>query len=286
MLVDDYIDHRRARGELAESSIVTVRPILHQWHHHAGPLHRWTGELAAGWVHEQHLRPNSRKGRLSRLRPYCRWLVRHGHLAHDITLDVPSVKVPPPNPRDLPAASVAQLLAVCPDDRARLVVTLMVQCGLRCVDLSRVLIEDIDAARQTLAVRAKGGRGEVTHTVPIPSEAWVMLTSYLAGEGRWCGPLIANAWTIAPRPISANRISVLVRRWVAAAGLKAFPHDGVSAHALRHSCAQGMLDGGASLREIQFALGHRHQTTTEVYLRREPPGLRAAMDGRRYLAAG
>lgn len=56
-------------------------------------------------------------------------------------------------------------------------------------------------------------------------------------------------------------------------------------HALRHTCAQHLLDGGAEVRQVQAVLGHHSVTTTEGYLRREPAGLRAAMEGRTYLAA-
>lgn len=88
----------------------------------------------------------------------------------------------------------------------------------------------------------------------------------------------------APTPVSRGHLSKIVQRLVCSAGLKQFPYDGVGAHALRHTCAQGMLDLGADIRQVQAALGHRHQSTTEIYLRREPPGLREAMEGRRYAA--
>ena len=282
--VDTYVAHRVARGELVTSSAATIAPILRQWHRHAGPIDAWTVEAAAHWVHAPHLRPNSRKGRLSRLRPYTAWLVATGDLAVDVSLGVPPVKIPPPDPRDMRPADVGTLLAAVPDERARLVVLLMVHCGLRCVDVSRVRVEDVDVARRLLAVRAKGGRGEVTHTVPIPGEAWATLAPYLAASGRRSGPLVCASNRTAPTAVSANRLSVLVRRWIADAGLKVVAWDGCSAHALRHTCAQGMIDAGADIRLVQSALGHRHVTTTEAYLRRRPPGLREAMDGRRYVA--
>jgi integrase len=281
--VDAYVAHRVATGELVASSAATTAPILRQWHRHAGPIEQWSTTIAAEWVHAPHLRPNSRKGRLSRLRPYTAWLTAAGVLAVDVSLGVAPVKIPPPDPRDLAPADVAALLAAAPDERGRLVVLLMVHCGLRCVDVSRARVEDVDVARRTLAVRAKGGRGEVTHTVPVPAEAWEALAAHLAALGRRAGPLVCSLRRRSPTAVSANRLSVLVRRWVADAGLKVVPYDGVSAHALRHTCAQGMIDAGADIRLVQSALGHRHVTTTETYLRRRPPGLREAMDGRRYV---
>jgi len=282
-LLDEYIDCRIATGELVRSSAVTIRALLHQWYRFAGPLVEWTPDSAARWVHDSQIRPNSRKSRLSRLRPYVAWLVEHGHLERDITTRVAKVKAPPPTPRDIQTADVGRLLASAPDARAELVVLLMVHCALRCVDLSRVRVEDIDVRRRLLAVRAKGGRNEVTHTVPIPDEAWSALIRYIEQQGRSSGPLITSSRRTEPTALSANRLSVLLRQWIKDAGLKVFPYDGTSAHALRHTCAQNMIDSGADIREVQYALGHRHATTTEIYLRREPPGLRDAMNGRSYV---
>jgi integrase/recombinase XerC len=284
-MVEDYIAHRVERCELAPSSVVNIRATLLQWHRHAGPVDHWTPPVATSWCHDQMIRPGTRKMRRARLRPYTAWLCRTGLLETDIAADVPRVKVPARPPRNLDRAAVARLLAACPDDRATLIVTLMVQCGLRCIDLSRVLIEDIDTARHRLDVRAKGGSGDVTHSVHIPGEAWELLVPYVRNLGRSSGPLITNNRRLQPHPISAGHLSVLVRRWITDAGLKAFPYDGVSPHALRHTCAQDMLDSGARIDHVRAALGHRTATTTEeYYLRREPRGLAESMEGRRYAA--
>ncbi|MFP4512092.1 MAG: tyrosine-type recombinase/integrase [Acidimicrobiales bacterium] len=68
------------------------------------------------------------------------------------------------------------------------------------------------------------------------------------------------------------------------AGVKLSAWDGTASHSLRHSCAQHVLDAGGTVYDVQHTLGHSDSRTTETYLRREPPGLRDAIDGRSYAA--
>lgn len=279
--LEDYIAHRWTRGDWSDATVPVVRTVLLGWHRTTGwaPASRWTAEQAAAWVTAP-ARPNTSRSRRGKLAPYLRW-----HDRPELA-DLPRVRVPSPAPRDITPDEVARLLQVVPDERGRVIVLLMVHCGLRCGDLARVRIEDMDMARRQIHVRGKGGRGEPTHWVPVPGEAWRAVLGLLAVEGLRSGPLVrARGSRSTGGRLQAATIGRMVRGWMVDAGVKVAAGDGVSAHSLRHSCAQHLVDDGADLRLVQHALGHSSLRTTEWYVRREPPGLRDVMEGRAYLDA-
>lgn len=285
-LIREYLTGRLQRGEIVASSATVIDAVLRNWMRHVDgrPPGQWTEDDVSSWIYDTDVRANTRKSRLTKLRPFCRWLILEGHMTTDPTLRMARIPVPSAAPRDLTVEEVAQLLRVVPDDRGRLIVILMAQLGLRCGDVARIRVEDIDVRRRSLHVRAKGGRGEPTHWEPIPEEAWQVLIGYVRERRKVSGPLIRS---IQPPhgALTPHTIGKLVVGWMWDAGLKIAPRDGRSAHSLRHTCAQHMIDLGADLSEVQAALGHRSRRSTEIYVRREPVGLREAMEGRSYLHA-
>lgn len=82
--------------------------------------------------------------------------------------------------------------------------------------------------------------------------------------------------------MTAPTVGRIVSAVMACAHVKQRPRDGRSAHALRHSCANDMLDGPADVHQVQAALGHRSLVATQIYLRGRVEPLRAPMGGRRY----
>ncbi len=283
-LIREYLTGRLQRGEIVSSSATVIDAVLRNWTRHVDyrPPDRWTEDDVTSWIYDHDVRAATRKSRLTKLGPFCRWLILEGHMTADPTMRMARIPVPSAAPRDLTVEEVADLLRVIPDDRGRLIVILMAQLGLRCGDVARIRVEDIDVRRRSLHVRAKGGRGEPTHWEPIPEEAWQLLVRYIAERRQASGPLIRSMQP-PHRALTPHTVSKLVVGWMWDAGLKIAPRDGRSAHSLRHTCAQHMIDRGADLGEVQAALGHRSRRSTEIYVRREPVGLRQAMEGRAYL---
>lgn len=283
-LIDEYLTERHEAGELAESSIGVVRSVLRCWVRHvdgAMPLD-WDEEHLHAFVRDQRVEPNTRKSRLTKLRPWILWLLDLGFVDRDITAKERTPKIPKGLPRDFTPEEVSLLLAACPDERAVLIVELMVQMGLRDSDVARIRVTDIDMRRRFLHVRAKGGRGGETHSVWIPGEAWTALIRYLAATEIKRGPLIRSQQD-PTLGVSGQHIGKIVTEWMYEAGIKDAAYDGRTPHALRHTCAEHMLDEGADMRHVQATLGHKSMRTTEIYTRRPARGLAEAMEGRRYL---
>lgn len=159
--------------------------------------------------------------------------------------------------------------------RDRAVFELAYAGGLRAEELVNLDVADLDPDGEELRVTGKGGR---TRVLPVGEPAWRALRSYL-DRGR---PALADGSATEPalflsksgRRLSTSDVRRRLARWARRTGLPADFPTGLSPHALRHSFATHLLEGGADLRAIQELLGHATISTTQTYTRVEPGRLR------------
>ena len=146
--------------------------------------------------------------------------------------------------------------------RDRALLELLYGTGGRMSECTRLDLADVDLGAGSLSVR--DGKGRKDRVVPLAGRAHEALAVYLARSrpelARWSDE---DALFLARtgRRLSTMSFRVLVREYGRRVHLKA------SCHVLRHSYATHLLQGGASVREIQKLLGHRHLTTTALYTR-------------------
>jgi site-specific recombinase XerD len=119
------------------------------------------------------------------------------------------------------------------------------------------------------------GKGSKTRFVPAGEPALRALARYLE---RARGALAQEPGEPAlflsktGRRLSTSDIRRRLRVWARHAAVQGAVHP----HALRHSFATHLLEGGADLRSIQELLGHASVSTTQIYTRVESARLKHA----------
>jgi integrase/recombinase XerC/integrase/recombinase XerD len=185
-------------------------------------------------------------------------------------------------PRVLRPSEMARLLEAIPassplEVRDRALFELAYACGLRAQELVSLELSSLDFDAESVRVEGKGGK---TRLLPVGEDALASLARYLersrpalAGPA---GSTTALFLSRSGRPLSTSDVRRRLRLWVRRAAGGVPPLAGVHPHALRHSFATHLLEGGADLRAIQELLGHATISTTQVYTRVETTRLRSA----------
>ena len=206
---------------------------------------------------------------LARSLAAVRGLYRFGREAGLLRDDPAALLDTPRLPRRLPRALSkpdAAALVEAPGDetprawRDRAMLELLYGSGLRASELVGLRPADVDLSAQILTCRGKRDRQRV---VPIGDAARRALTAYLErARPRLVRGADPGVLFVSTRggPLGRRALWRIVRDRARAVGLRgAFPH------ALRHSFASHLLEGGADLRSIQALLGHADIGTTEIY---------------------
>lgn len=221
-------------------------------------LRRWLADQTASGLARTTL-----QRKVAAVRSYFRWLENRGVL----TLD-PAARLRAPSagsrlPSLVGRAELAELLD-SPVDRSdpwalrdQVVLELLYAAGLRVAELCGLDLDDVALESRTLRVI---GKGDKERSVPIHESCGRWIERYLAGarhatmkEGSPAQALLFNRRGTRLGTRDVRRI--LDRR----TGVPTHPH------ALRHTYATHLLDGGADLRVVQELLGHASLQTTQIY---------------------
>ena len=169
---------------------------------------------------------------------------------------------PPAARRRLSSDEQARAAALRLRDRALLEV--LYGAGVRVSECVGLDVDDVDADRYgTVVLHVRRGKGGKDRIVPLGAKAadalgaWRRARATLTADPR---PLFVG---VTGGRLTARSVQRQVRRWVAAAGVS----QPATPHALRHSFATHLLDGGVDLRTIQELLGHASLASTQIYTR-------------------
>jgi integrase/recombinase XerC len=229
-------------------------------------LRSWLAELS------QAVTPVTLSRKLASVRAFFGWLERETIVAKNPAAQLASPKLRRKLPKFLSADAAAEVMAaplsapLNESERARdsALLEILYGSGLRVSELVGLDLDHVSFEREELRVL---GKGKKERLVPLGTQARAAILSYLekrpalrherTGTQDPCALFLGRRGT----RLGVRRVQTLVRRY---GGLGTGRGD-LHPHALRHSCATHLLEGGADLRAIQELLGHSSLGTTQRY---------------------
>jgi integrase/recombinase XerD len=179
-------------------------------------------------------------------------------------LHLPTIKKDRKLPTVLSKQEVWQMLKHCVLLKHKMLIGLLYGCGLRCMEVRGIRLQDMDFDRKLLHVRQSKGRKD--RMVPLSEHLIRGLQKYIAAEhpqewlfhgspnGRGGGDFDSR--------YSQRGVQWAVNRVAKEAGIK----KAVSVHTLRHSYACHLLEDGLNIVTLKELMGHANIETTMEYL--------------------
>lgn len=160
-------------------------------------------------------------------------------------------------PRAVPKSEVEKLFAVIEDVRDRAIFLLMLKCGLRVSEVTRLTLRDLFLNEQPPRLRIHG-KNDRERAVYLSAETVTALRQYLAQRP----PVLHETvfLTYAGQGIGVRGIQKRLQRYRKEAGVE------LTAHQLRHNFANNLVLADVPVTSIQKLLGHVWVGTTQNYI--------------------
>lgn len=221
-------------------------------------LRGWLGELAKTYATPSIAR------KIASARAFLKHLRRNGRIQVDPSRSIALPKARRRLPKVVNVDAAAQIVGAFEGDdprstRNRALLELLYGSGLRVGEVVGLDLRDVDLASAEARVIGKGNKERV---VPLGEEAIAAVRAHLATSATERAP-DERALFVSPRGrrLTTRSVQTIVKQ----AGMLGAGRGDLHPHALRHTCATHMLDGGADLRAIQELLGHASLQTTQRY---------------------
>lgn len=264
--INAYLDRLENERGLSPNTITAYRRDLGQFTEFCGRMGLDGPEDVSRRVIRRFMANLSTRGysrrsvarKTSAVRAFFTDAARRGLVPASPAAGVHQPKRPSTVPKAIPAGTLGGMLdAIVGDEpldlRDRAMLEMLYATGLRVSELAGLRIGDVEHDEYVRVV-GKGGHERVVLLNPRARDA---IDAYLAeARSELAGPEAGDSLWVGARggPLDARGVRRVVRR-----RLGTFPH------ALRHSFATHLLEGGADLRSVQELLGHIELATTQIY---------------------
>ncbi len=209
---------------------------------------------------DKRLKPKTINCYLNSIRGFYEYLIEEEQvpISHPVKRGY-SLRLSRPLPRYLRDEDVPRLFNVISSKRDRAMFMLMLRCGLRVEEVTKLTMAALDLPRSQLFVYE--GKGVKDRVVYLSNDAYKILVQYLKTRpsSRAKRVFLIEKGRLKGKPIQVRGIQHCMQHYAKKAGLK------VSCHQLRHTMATQLLNADADLVTIQDLLGHTRIKTTQRY---------------------
>lgn len=212
--------------------------------------------------------PRTLRRKIISLRSLFRWMLKTGQIKHSPIQNVPLPKLPKPlpdliKPEEIESA-INNIESQDPEDNKdavmhSVIIDILYSLGIRRAELVGLNDEDISFHNGEIKVTGKRSKQRI---VPVPQKLldkikeWQTIRDKTEIKPEEGSPL----FIVKGKRISPYKVYQIVHEALSSTSAKK-----KSPHALRHSFASGMLNGGAEIDSVREFLGHSSLATTQIY---------------------
>lgn len=209
--------------------------------------------------------PRTLRRKIISLRTLYKWMMKSGEIKESPLRDVPLPKIPKPLPDFIKPEEVETAIQKLEEEAGepseqlmkRIVVEMLYSLGLRRAELAGINDEDVSLSKREIKVTGKRSKQRV---VPVPEALLDQIKEWQRVRDRDQERGETALFTVKGKRISHNQIYKIVHEaLIETTARKKSPH------ALRHTFASGMLNGGADIDTVKEFLGHASLATTQIY---------------------
>ena len=275
MMINQFLNYLRYERNSSPQTVQTYEESLREFESYISfrdtglSLQAADADLIRDWMESLMDKGNTASTinkKLSALRSFYRFSLRRKLVEKDPAHGIVGPKKSKPLPQFLRESEMDQLLDSLEwddsykDVRARTILLLFYEAGLRRSELTGLNDVDVDFGSRQLKVTGKRNKQRV---IPFGQELTDALRQYLEARREQFGLRENGALFLSDKGerMTGSQVYLIVRKYLTlVTSLKKR-----SPHVLRHTFATAMLNNGAGLESIKKLLGHESVDTTEIY---------------------
>lgn len=211
--------------------------------------------------------PRTIRRKSTSLKTFYKWMIKTNYIKSSPLRDIPLPKLPKQLPDLVKPAEVEDVLTKTKNDSNKdelknildsLIIEMLYSLGIRRAELIGINDSDISFSNAEIKVTGKRSKQRI---IPIPQDLLKKINDWQIKrdkDGKQLGD--SPLFIIKGKRITANQVYYIVHKSLVTSSAKKR-----SPHALRHTFASSMLNGGAELDSVREFLGHASLDTTQIY---------------------